>query len=184
MNKKLEIIKSFFCEIYHSVFQRAADEGLPPSLKAVQLWRGKGITIGENTRFYGNVMLGRDGKDPIVIGKNCVLTGCTILGHDASTNFAMGINRSLIQPVIIEDDCFIGHQAIVLMGVTIGKGSIVGAGAVVSKDVPPGYVVAGNPSKIICTVNELVARRMQLSKSHPEYFPEIPIILNSKEYKE
>lgn len=100
-------------------------------------------------------------------------TGCTILGHDASTNLAMGIapgQPSMKGPVIIEDDCFIGVDAIVLMGVRVGKGSIVGAGAVVTKDVPAGMVVGGNPAKVICSVDELVQRRMTLRQEHPEYF--------------
>lgn len=164
LKKMLKTIKSYF----------VVDRGIEPSLQAAAYWREKGIEIGENTRFYGNVLLGRDGKDPITIGKNCVLTGCTILGHDASTNFALGIQRSIIQPLCIEDNCFIGYQAIVLMGVTIGRGSIVGAGAVVTKDVMAGSVVAGNPAKVVCTVDELVARRKILAREHPEYFPELP----------
>jgi len=146
----------------------------PIALTNVQKWRERGVQIGENTRFYGDVNLGRVGKDPITIGKNCVLTSCTLIGRDASTNDFLKIIRSTIQPVIIADDCFIGFQAIILKGVTVGKGSIVGAGAVVTNNVPPGVVVAGNPAKFICTVDELIAKRLKLSKSHPEYFPEIP----------
>ena len=74
-------------------------------------------------------------------------------------------------PVSIEDGCFIGHNAMVLMGVTIGRGSIVGAGAVCASSVPPGSVVVGNPAKVIGTVDDLVARRRQLAMNHPEFFP-------------
>jgi acetyltransferase-like isoleucine patch superfamily enzyme len=52
-------------------------------------------------------------------------------------------------PVIIEDDVWIGYNATILKGVTIGKGAVIEPGAVVSKDVPPGATVAGNPAKII-----------------------------------
>src|ERR1022692_3366992 len=52
-------------------------------------------------------------------------------------------------PVIIADDVWIGARAIILPGVTVGSGSIIGAGAVVSKDVPPGAVVVGNPARIV-----------------------------------
>jgi len=52
-------------------------------------------------------------------------------------------------PIVIEDDVWIGARAIILPGVTIGKGSIIGAAAVVTKDIPPYSIVGGNPAKII-----------------------------------
>ncbi len=52
-------------------------------------------------------------------------------------------------PVVIEDDAWIGLHAIILKGVTIGARSIVGAGAVVTRDVPPDCIVAGNPARVI-----------------------------------
>ena len=54
-------------------------------------------------------------------------------------------------PVFIEDDVFIGARAMVLKGVRIGKGAVVGAGAVVTKDVPPNAIVAGNPARVVGT---------------------------------
>lgn len=57
-------------------------------------------------------------------------------------------------PVCIEDDCFIGARAIVMKGVTIGARSVVGAGAVVVKDVPPDVVVAGNPARVVKQLND------------------------------
>lgn len=53
------------------------------------------------------------------------------------------------RPVIIEDRCFIGADAIVMKGVTIGAESVIGAGAVVTRDVPPGEIWAGNPAKFV-----------------------------------
>ena len=52
-------------------------------------------------------------------------------------------------PIIIEDDVFIGLQCLILKGVTLGQGCAVGAGSVVTRDVPAGVVVAGNPAKVI-----------------------------------
>jgi len=53
------------------------------------------------------------------------------------------------EPIIIEDDVWIAANAMVLKGVTIGRCSIVAAGSVVTKDVPPNVIVAGNPSRIV-----------------------------------
>jgi len=150
----------------------AADE--PAPLRNAERYRRKGVEIGEGTYIYPNVVLGRDGQDPIIIGKRCVLTGCTILAHDASTNRSLGVKSSIQMPVVIEDDCFIGYGAIVLMGVRIGRGAIVGAGSVVTSDVPAGSVVAGNPARIVVSVEELVQKRRQLAIDHPEYFRDLP----------
>ncbi len=142
------------------------------SLRVAEIYKKKGMKIGEGTRIYPHVTFGRGGLDPIIIGRNCVLTGCTILGHDASTNRYLGLSRSIRMPVVIEDDCFIGYGAIILMGVKVGKGSIVGAGAVVTSDVPPDSVVAGNPARVICAVEELVEKRRQMLVDHATYFPD------------
>ena len=52
-------------------------------------------------------------------------------------------------PVVLEDDVLIGANAVVIEGVRIGKGAVVGAGSIVTKDVPAGAVVVGNPARIV-----------------------------------
>jgi acetyltransferase-like isoleucine patch superfamily enzyme len=52
-------------------------------------------------------------------------------------------------PVLIEDDVFIGMNSVILKGVTIGRGSVIGAGSIVTKNVPPFAIVAGNPAQVI-----------------------------------
>ncbi len=141
--------------------------------RVADLWRRRGAIIGEGTCIYHDALL-PDGQDQIWVGKDCVLTGCMILAHDASTNKMLGLKYgqgSMSQPVVIEDNCFIGYQAIILMGVTVGEGSIVGAGAVVTHNVPPNSVVAGNPARIICTVDELVKKRVDQIRANPDIFP-------------
>ncbi|MCV6599442.1 MAG: acyltransferase [Alphaproteobacteria bacterium] len=109
--------------------------------------RMQGFDIGEGSYVYSNAFLDKVDKSLIKIGAGCVLTGCTVLTHDASAKISCGETK--FAPVEIEDNCFIGWQSIVLMGVKIGKGAIVGAGSVVTKDVPPNSVVAGNPAVVI-----------------------------------
>lgn len=58
------------------------------------------------------------------------------------------------RPIVIEDDAFIGMSVLVLKGSHIGRGSVVGAGSVVSGDVPPGTVVAGNPARVLRAISE------------------------------
>lgn len=131
-------------------------KGVPGPLRNAQRYRDRGVEIGEGTYVYNNVHISISKGDKVSIGKNCVLTGCTVIAHDASLKRQIG--RVLFAPVVIEDDCFIGFNATILRGVTIGKGAIVGAGAVVTKDVPAGSVVVGNPAQVICTVDKLVEK--------------------------
>jgi acetyltransferase-like isoleucine patch superfamily enzyme len=61
-------------------------------------------------------------------------------------------NQALTAPITIEDDSFIGTQCLILKGVTLGRGCVVGAGSVVTGDVPAGAISAGNPARVIGTV--------------------------------
>jgi acetyltransferase-like isoleucine patch superfamily enzyme len=56
-------------------------------------------------------------------------------------------------PIVIEDDVFIGMNCLILKGITIGHGSVIGAGSVVTRNVPPGVIVAGNPACVIRSVD-------------------------------
>ena len=55
------------------------------------------------------------------------------------------------QPVVIEDEAWIGAQVTILAGVRIGRGAVIGAGSVVTSDVPPATIVAGNPARVVRT---------------------------------
>jgi len=109
----------------------------------------------------------------IQIGDGCGLSGTTVvaaehieigervqIGSNASlvdTDFhplrpeerARDFNAGATAPIFIEDDVFIGMNSLILKGVTIGEGSVVGAGSVVSRDVPPRAIVAGNPASVL-----------------------------------
>nr|WP_272505012.1 DapH/DapD/GlmU-related protein [Salinibacter ruber] len=62
---------------------------------------------------------------------------------------AEDINAGAAAPIVIENDVFVGMEALILKGVTIGEGAVVGAGSVVTQDVPRRAVVAGNPATVV-----------------------------------
>lgn len=107
---------------------------------------GKGCFIQQCCTFFGRggITLGND----VLVGpKVNIIT----INHDPDPE-----NRSATygRPVVIEDKVWIGINATILPGVKIGYGAIIGANSVVTKDVPPMTVVAGNPARIIKTLNK------------------------------
>lgn len=91
------------------------------------------ITIGNDVLFGPNV---------------CLYTPT----HPLDPNVRKNWGPEAAKPITIGNDCWIGGNAIILMGITIGNGVTVGAGSVVTKDVPDNVVVVGNPAKVIKTL--------------------------------
>ena len=107
------------------------------------------VIIGNHTRIgLHNTIIG-----PVKIGNNVNLAqGITVtaLNHNFSdSNKRIDEQGVSTSPVIIEDDVWIGANAVVLPGVKIGNHCVIAAGAVVTKDVPPHSLVAGVPAKVI-----------------------------------
>lgn len=121
---------------------------------------GKGSTIHMGTRFYNlsNISVGEDtiigefavldGREKLSIGSHVDIASEVMIynsQHDINNEFFLAESS----PVVIQDYVFIGPRAIILPGVTIGKGAIIAAGAVVTKDVVSMSVVGGVPAKEI-----------------------------------
>lgn len=124
------------------------------------------ISIGKRTFIGGSSLIC---AEKIIIGSDVLIAwGCVFLDHNSHSLFFHKrkddvINRlngeknwSIVirKPIVVEDKAWIGFNSIILKGVTIGEGAIVGAGSVVTKDVPPYTIVAGNPARIIREIPE------------------------------
>lgn len=114
------------------------------------------LIIGENVGVSGStVMVDKE----ITIGDNTIIgSGCLIMDTDSHIlKFEDRLNKVgevASSPIHIEKNVFIGARCIICKGVTIGEGSVIGSGSVVTKDVPPFTVAAGNPARIIKSLKD------------------------------
>lgn len=148
-----------------------------------RVWLNSQITIGDNCLFYNShndnwigiycpciISTLTQGAN-LKIGNNCWLSG-TVIGCAKSIvigdNVRMGANTLITdtdwhtddyrtgpnKEVIIEDNVWLGYGVKVLKGVHIGKNSVVGAGSIVTRDIPANVIAAGNPCKVVKQINE------------------------------
>ena len=122
---------------------------------------GKGSTIHMFASFYNptNIKIGRDsiigewavldGRAPLIIGDHVDIASNVMIYNAEHDVHSKEFTKARMEKVVIEDYVFIGPRAIILAGVTIGRGAVVGAGAVVTKDVPQLTIVGGVPAKEI-----------------------------------
>lgn len=123
--------------------------GLPmlPQHRAKILKLG-GVNIKGRALIYGGVLIDTVAPYNVYIGNNVTITaGTKILTHYLDPSVKGRIFR--MGEVHIEDEVFIGINVVICNSVTIGKGAIVGAGSIVTKDIPPYQVWAGNPARYI-----------------------------------
>ncbi|MEM7601390.1 MAG: acyltransferase [Verrucomicrobiota bacterium] len=120
----------------------------------IRLFRAESVVrIGERTRIHGSSIAC---YERIKIGKRCLIAAnCQIMdggGHRISETEVSQRIESIgfeTKPVIIEDDVWLGLNVIVMPGARIGRGSVVAAGSVVTKDIPPMVVAGGMPAKVL-----------------------------------
>lgn len=150
-------IKSLIKGIFGRVLQFFAMYiPMTPSLR-VKLQKMKGVKIGNNVFIGVEVLIDPAFPELIVIEDDVSLAGRNILVAHSDPTFPIR-NEKLVEtkiaPIKIEQGAWVTAGAIILPGVTIGKNSIVAAGAVVTKDVPPYTLVGGVPAKIIKNLKE------------------------------
>jgi acetyltransferase-like isoleucine patch superfamily enzyme len=130
--------------------------GLPhPSILAA-LSPQSSIVIGDGTGLSGASISARCA---ITIGKKVLIgAGACIWDNDfhpldAKQRRENPTDNALSSPINIEDDVFIGARSLILKGVRIGRGAVIGAGSVVTRDVEAQNIVAGNPARVVGSIN-------------------------------
>lgn len=137
--------KQILCEI----FGRETNAWVEPPM---YFCYGRNIDVGEGAYINFNCNFVDDGK--IVIGDKVMLGPAVTIatvGHPINPDYR---EYMYALPVVIEENCWIGGGSIICPGVTIGKNSVIGAGSVVTKDIPANSVAVGNPCKVLREINE------------------------------
>jgi maltose O-acetyltransferase len=130
--------------------------------------QSKGMQIGWKVHIPMSTWIDAPHCFLISIGDNCSFgENCGILAHDAMAKEFLG--ATILGRVKIEHSCHIGMGTVVLPGVTIGPNSIVGAGSVVTRDIPMGVIAAGNPARVICTLEEYLDRQREQLERSPKF---------------
>ena len=136
------------------------------SNKYIKHLRKLGCHIGEDVSMYKPLTsITIDITRPwlIEIGEHVRITkGVTILTHDYGWSVIKGLNGEIYgsaKKTKIGNNVFIGINTTITGGVTVGNNVIIGANSLVSKDIPDGVVAAGNPAKVICTIEEYMKKR-------------------------
>lgn len=163
------ILDKILYYLYYIVYKKFK-QGLKHKLQLMHVYKkagsiGQNFTLGKNAiikgvykniHFHdfvhtngisfigkGKITIGKyfhSGEDVVIISSNHNFRQAEAIPYDSKAN---------IGDVVIEDFVWVGHGVIILPGVNIGEGCIIGAGAVVTKSVPPFKIVGGNPAKVI-----------------------------------
>jgi acetyltransferase-like isoleucine patch superfamily enzyme len=123
---------------------------------------GANIFVGAGTTFNRTCVLrAAEGAD-ISIGNECLLSSVEIYSSDLHSIMSLDTDERMnpALPVTIHDRVWIGAKTLILPGVTIGSDSVIGAGSVVTQDIPPNCVAAGSPARVVRTNSYWLRERL------------------------
>ncbi|ABC29520.1 Acetyltransferase (isoleucine patch superfamily) [Hahella chejuensis KCTC 2396] len=127
------------------------------SVKLMADMPGATISIGKDTRIHGSCL---HAYQSIEIGEGCLIAAnCQIMdcsGHNIclTAPHERLDSKGTPKPIVIGNHVWVGANTIILPGVTIGNGSVIGAGSVVRNDIPAGCIAAGNPAQVLVRQEE------------------------------
>ncbi len=139
--------------VYIRSDSRGYQAGMPFPATLLTDVKNATISIGANTRIVGAYI---HAQDSIVMGKNCLIaSGVNILDSNGHQVYSLNrtVNRDKPEKIVLGDNVWVGINAIILKGTTIGSNSIVAAGSVVKGDFPDNTLIAGNPAKAVKTLD-------------------------------
>lgn len=121
------------------------------------LQRKRGVKIGKDVHWGTNVVIDYPFPNFVKIEDGASIAGNDyFLAHCKPLDYHAGCAESYVAPVIVRKHAWIAVNVTILPGVEIGEGSIVSAGSVVSKDIPPFTVAKGNPAKVVADLAEVL----------------------------
>lgn len=127
---------------------------LPRKIRPAIL-RSIGCTVGKDVFVGDNVRIDAGHADLIVMEDHVhIAGGCRLLCHQRNLkNYCIGDDYAklgyILKPIILKKGCLIGMESFIMPGVTIGEGAIVGAGSLVTKDIPAWTIATGRPAKVV-----------------------------------
>ena len=156
------VIKQFFGNMYRALLLSMMDwwilEPINPRMLRPFLLRRIGCKVGKGVFIGDHVMIDRNHADLITLDDYAHITGgCRLLCHQRDlSDYKIGDNAATfgykLAPITVGTGCMIGMESFIMPGVTIGEGAIVGAGSLVTKDIPAWTIATGRPAKVIKTI--------------------------------
>lgn len=158
------VIKQFFGNIRRKFLQNMMDWAIlepfnPRKLRPIIL-RKLGCKVGKGVFIGDHVIVDLNHSDLIIIEDNVhIASGCRLLCHQRDlSDYCIGDDYSdlgyKLSEIHLRKGCLIGMESFILPGVTVGEGAIVGAGSLVTKDIPAWTIASGHPAKVIKEIPE------------------------------
>lgn len=154
-----KVICKYFGNIYLSLLDKMMNwtilEPLNPRKLRPILMRKMGCTVGKGCFIGSGIKIDTGHADMIILEDGVsVAGGVRLLCHQRDfSNYCVGDDYNklsyTVKPIVLKKGCLIGMETFVLPGVTVGEGAIVGAGSLVTKDIPAWTVATGRPAKVV-----------------------------------